>query len=178
MAIDLLEFLEGGGVVPDPLEGEAQVVVHPDALLAGLAETVGITERVLDLVDRGLVVALFQIAETEHVAALDELGLALVGHVELGDGVVEETHFPVGYAQVVMGVLVLLLLVVLDALLELLEDLVEALLVGRGRRLLGRSGAQFVPELRGKIEEIAGITGRLQAPRAAEQSALGAGGSS
>jgi len=52
--------------------------MHPDTLFAGFAETIGIAERFLDLGDRGLVVPLLQIAETEQVAAVDELGLTLV----------------------------------------------------------------------------------------------------
>jgi len=64
------------------------------------------------------------------------------------DGVIEQAHLAVGHAEVVVSVLILFLLVGLNALFELFEDLVQTLLVRRGRRLLGRRHAELVPPAR------------------------------
>ena len=94
----------------------------------------------LDLADRVLIIALFHVAQAEHVPALNVLRLVLGRHDELADGVVQQAHLLVGDAQIIVGIRILLDGLLLHAFLEILEDIVEALLLrgiraeGAGRR--------------------------------------------
>ncbi len=113
-----------------------------------------VIQGVLNLADRVLVLSFFHVAEAEHVPALNELRLVLRRHDELRDGIVQEPHFPVCNTEIIMGVRVLLDGLLFDAALEFLKDFIEALLLGRGCARGWRRDAEFVPELRGKIEKV------------------------
>ena len=96
----------------------------------------------------------------EHAAALEHPVLVLGRELELGDGLVDEPHLLVGDAEVVAGVVVLLAELLVDALLELLEDVGQpgvAEVGRRRRRLLLHRGlrAEQVVQLLAEIEPLA-----------------------
>ena len=123
---------------------------------------------------------LLEEAEAEHAAALDGAGRVLARELELPDRFVGQAHFLVGDPEVEVRLVVLGRELLLDALLELAEDLLERdLALGPvisevvGRRLVAR----VLLELLGEIEELllvgeevllvdgAAPPGRVSAPR-------------
>src|SRR5664280_2235484 len=99
-----------------------KVVLQAQAVF--LANT-GIVETLSVPLDRELREAFLQEAQSEHRAALHCVLRALRGSLELADGFVREGHLLVGDAEVVMRLVVLGRQLLLDALLELAEDLLQ-----------------------------------------------------
>ena len=105
---------------------------------------------------------------------------ALARHGELADRVVDQAHLLVGDAQVVVRVDVLGLDDLLQALLELGEDLLDRVLevvlgAARRRQLLAAQLAEVVGQLRRQVERVA-LRGR--SPPAARRGTGGCSGSS
>ena len=94
----------------------------------------------------------------EHAAALDRAARVLARELKLADGLVDEPHLLVGDAEVVVRLVVLGRELLLDALLELAEDLLEGHLALRRRDVGGLRDHGFVAELLlellGKVEEL------------------------
>src|SRR5271169_4473293 len=129
-----------------------EVVLQPQAVF--LADPRGVETLAVPL-DRELREALLQEAQSEHRAALHGVLRALRGSLKLADGLVGEGHLLVRDAEVVVRLIVLGRQLLLHALLELAEDLLQrnvapAHLGNRGR-------ARFLLHLRlklaGEIEE-------------------------
>src|SRR5664279_1145614 len=99
-----------------------KVVLQAQAVF--LANT-GIVETLSVPLDRELREAFLQEAQSEHRAALHCVLRALRGSLELADGFVREGHLLVGDAEVVMRLVVLGRQLLLDALLQLAEDLLQ-----------------------------------------------------
>ena len=129
-------------------------------------------QALLEPLDRELGHALLDEAHAEHARALEEARLVLGRELELGDGLVDEAHLLVGDAEVVAGLVVLLAELLVDALLELAEDVRErgvAEVGGRRRPALGRHrglGPEEAAELGGQVEPVGPVAPR-RAPRAA-----------
>ena len=83
-----------------------------------------------EILHRQLRLPRFQGAQPDQVQTLDAPARALHRHAEFLDGVIEEPHLFVGNAEVVVGVVIPFRHGLADALLEGLEDSVEAV-VGR-----------------------------------------------
>src|ERR1019366_303036 len=130
-----------------------EVVLQAEAVF--LAEVGGLEALAVPL-DRELGEALLEEAQAEHRAALDRVLRAFRGSLELAGGFVREGHLLVGDPEVVVRLEVLGRELLLDALLELPEDLLEryvaATHIGSVRR--GDLLLQFRLKLACEVEEL------------------------
>src|SRR5262249_13597511 len=152
---DVLERLDRELPVSGVLIDRAQVVQHARGLDR---RDRGGLEALAEPLDRELRHALLEEAVPKHAAALDRASEVLARQLKLADRLVDEAHLLVRDPQVVVRLVVLGRQLLLDALLELAEDLLERDLALRRRdvrRLVGQDLVrQLLLELLRKIEEL------------------------
>src|SRR5262249_29822607 len=102
--------------------------------------------------------SLFEEAVTEHAAAFDGAARILAGELELADRFVDEAHLFVRDPEVVVRLVVLGRKLLLDALLELPEEVFQGSLPLRRGDLRGLFGdallGELLFELFGEVEEL------------------------
>ena len=141
----LVEFIDGL-VGPALLEAERKGL-----FIAELARI----ECFLEIAEAFLCATAIGATDAHHVKAIESPSLARHRRLELGDGVVDEAHFPIGNTEVVVGLVIAFTQRLTDALLELLEDGGKAIVLGREThpdRGAGRTGVQGAAELRSQVE--------------------------
>ena len=127
---------------------------HGRAGMAGFGGLDGIHRERTDRIDRQLRHSLFKETEAEHRCAFDRALGVLRCKLEFADRFVDQAHLFVSDAEIVVSVVVLAVELLLHALLEFFEDLLERLLFLAEGDLIARFLHQLRFKLRGEVEEV------------------------